>query len=53
MIALYSIVKGGVLSDRTSFQLSFSDVRSLYPHNGISNNIIDFFIRYVCKKISL
>lgn len=41
-----SVVEGGVYKDRTSFRLSFRDVRSLYPFNGVSDGVIDFFTRY-------
>lgn len=39
------IVEGGTYTDKTSFRLSFGDVRSLYPFNGVSDGVIDFFIR--------
>ncbi len=46
-----SILKGGLMKDRTSFQLSFSDVRSLYPRKGVSDHALDFFVRYIHQAL--
>lgn len=35
------------LRDRRAGELKVSDVQSLYPNKGISDAVIDFYIKYI------